>query len=97
MFNYAILVVFTALMIWGTLSLPERGDPDAPAHRKVNVVGDPVAGAYFIDNAMADAATPNIVTVVLADYRSIDTLGEVIVVFTAGMACYLILRRREDD
>jgi multicomponent Na+:H+ antiporter subunit B len=34
------------------------------------------------------------VTVVLADYRGFDTLGETIVVFAAGLACFLILRRR---
>jgi multicomponent Na+:H+ antiporter subunit B len=34
------------------------------------------------------------VTVTLADYRGFDTLGETLVVLTAGMACWLILRRR---
>jgi len=31
------------------------------------------------------------VTAVLADYRSYDTLGEVVVIFTAGLACLLVL------
>jgi multicomponent Na+:H+ antiporter subunit B len=35
------------------------------------------------------------VTVVLGDYRSFDTLGDTVVVLTAGVACILILRRRE--
>jgi multicomponent Na+:H+ antiporter subunit B len=34
------------------------------------------------------------VTAVLADYRSFDTLGEVAVIFTAAMAALLILRGR---
>ncbi len=96
-FNYIMLVVFAGLMIYATLHLPERGNPEAPMHQELNLVGKPVAGAYFIQNAYRDAATPNMVTVVLADYRSVDTLGEVIVVFTAGVACFLILRRRETD
>jgi len=34
------------------------------------------------------------VTAVLADYRGYDTLGETIVIFTAGLACILIMVRR---
>ncbi len=95
--NYILLAVFAGLLIYATVHLPARGDADAPMHRQENVVGDPVAGAYFISNAYRDAATPNMVTVVLADYRSVDTLGEVLVVFTAGVCCFLILRRRLYD
>jgi len=43
---------------------------------------------------MEDAATPNVVTTVLADYRGYDTLGETTVIFTTGIACILLLRRR---
>jgi multicomponent Na+:H+ antiporter subunit B len=42
-----------------------------------------------------DTATPNMVTSILADYRGYDTLGETTVIFTAGMSCILILRRRK--
>lgn len=34
------------------------------------------------------------VTVILADYRSFDTLGEVIVVFAGGLCCFFILNTR---
>lgn len=36
---------------------------------------------------------PNIVTSVLASYRGYDTLGEVVVVFTAAVAVLLLLGR----
>jgi len=93
--QFITLLVFAGLMTMATLELPPRGDVTAPVHQTVNKAGDPVAGAYFIQNAYRDAATPNMVTVILADYRSWDTLGEVVVVFAGGMACYFILRRRE--
>jgi len=32
---------------------------------------------------------------VLMDYRSLDTLIETVVIFTAGIACALILRRNQ--
>jgi multicomponent Na+:H+ antiporter subunit B len=37
---------------------------------------------------------PNIVTAVLASYRGFDTLGEVIVVFTAGIGVMLLIGQR---
>ena len=89
-----ILVLFAALLIYAGAGLPAYGDPEAPAHRIESAVGSPVAGSYHIQHAYRDAATPNMVTVVLADYRSWDTLGEVVVVFAGGLACYFVLRRR---
>jgi multicomponent Na+:H+ antiporter subunit B len=35
------------------------------------------------------------VTVILADYRGFDTLGEEVVIFTAGIICFLLLRKRK--
>ena len=45
---------------------------------------------------------PNIVTSVLASYRGFDTLGELTVIFTAGIGILLLLggtggRRRKDE
>ncbi len=86
------LALFGALLLYAASALPSRGDPQAPSHRERSLVGSPGAAAHYIRNAERDAAAPNIVTVVLADYRGFDTLGETLVVFTAGLVCYLILR-----
>jgi multicomponent Na+:H+ antiporter subunit B len=51
----------------------------------------------YIEEAVEQTHTPNIVTAVLADYRGYDTLGEAVVILTAGLAVILILplgRRR---
>lgn len=40
-----------------------------------------------------ECGVPNMVTAVLADYRGYDTLGETTVIFTAGVAVILLLRR----
>jgi multicomponent Na+:H+ antiporter subunit B len=37
------------------------------------------------------------VTAILADYRGYDTLGETVVIFTAGVATLLILKGRERE
>lgn len=87
------LLLFASLMIYAMTDLPPRGSADQPANRSTNDNGNPVAGTYYIEQAYNDAKTPNIVTVVLGDYRSIDTFGEQIVIYTAGLITLLVLRR----
>jgi len=95
-FSYLMLIAFGVLMLYAASGLPDRGDANAPANRDRSLAQSPGAANYYIKNAYKDADTPNMVTVILADYRSYDTLGEVTVIFTAGMVCYLILRRKKD-
>ena len=83
------------VLVWGSLVLPSFGVPDAPIHRHV-------APRYLADS-IKETNVPNVVTSVLADYRSFDTLGETTVIFTAGIGVMLLLRkarrrgRRDDD
>jgi len=92
--QYLSLAAFLAILFAVMVDLPPRGDLQAPAQKVVNEAGTPVAGTYYIQNAYKDAKTPNMVTVILADYRGFDTMGETIVVFTGGLACFFLLRRR---
>lgn len=89
-----VLAAFATVMMVAVVHLPPKGDPRSPANRAENVLNRPVAGAYYIQNAYVDAKTPNMVTVILADYRGFDTLGETVVVFAGGVACLYLLRRR---
>jgi multicomponent Na+:H+ antiporter subunit B len=92
--TYLALLLVGGILIYASSGLPNRGDPNAPPHRELSVAGTPGAEAYYIQHAEEDAHTPNIVTVILADYRGYDTLGETTVIFTAGLVCYLLLRRK---
>lgn len=85
-----LVALMGAIVVWGAGDLPQRGDPVAPA-----AVRDSVS-VYYIENAYTDTRTPNMVTAVLADYRSFDTFGEAIVVVTAALSCLLILLRRRE-
>ncbi|GAB4243661.1 MAG: hypothetical protein Kow00129_02970 [Thermoleophilia bacterium] len=80
-----LIAVFAGLVLYAASDLPNRGDLEAPANRYLS--------PYYIENAYEDAHTNNMVTVVLADYRGYDTLGETVVIFAAGLAALLILRR----
>ena len=83
------------LLIYGTWDLPRFGDPNAPAHRHV--------APDYLAEATHETGAPNVVTAVLASYRGYDTLGEVTVIFTAGIGVLLllsgsgVLRRRDPD
>ena len=78
--------MFAVLLLVASVDLPDRGDPDSPA-----AVG---IAPQYVERSLDDSETPNVVTAILADYRSMDTLGETLVVFTAALAVGLILRRR---
>jgi len=92
--NWLLLISFGALLIYASLGLPNRGDINAQMYADKSLAGSPGASSYYIRNAYRDAKTPNMVTVILADYRGYDTLGEETVILTAGLICYLILRRK---
>ena len=82
-----ITVIITGIiLIYGAMDMPDWGDPNSPASLHVS--------PRYIEKTMEETATPNVVTSVLADYRGYDTLGETTVIFTAGVSCILILRRR---
>ncbi|MBS3755931.1 MAG: DUF4040 domain-containing protein, partial [Desulfobacterales bacterium] len=50
--------------------------------------------AFFENNSYLAAHGRNIVNVILVDFRSMDTLGEIIVVATAGLAGYALIQKR---
>jgi multicomponent Na+:H+ antiporter subunit B len=74
-----------AILVYGTFGLPEFSDPNAPIHQHV--------APRYIQEAHKETGVPNVVTAVLASYRGYDTLGETIVVFTAGIGVIALLRR----
>jgi multicomponent Na+:H+ antiporter subunit B len=81
-----VVIATGAALIYGTLDMPHYGDPDAPVHRYV-------APTYLHDTP-GEIGVPNVVTSVLASYRGYDTLGEVTVIFTAGVGVLALLGYR---
>lgn len=51
------------------------------------------AGVSNIYNALGTQIAPNMVTVVIFDFRAYDTLGESIILLTAGLVVLLIFGR----
>jgi multicomponent Na+:H+ antiporter subunit B len=84
-FALLIVIVTGAVLVYGTLDMPDFGDPEAPATVHVS--------PRYIEKSYEETGVINFVTAVLASYRGFDTLGEVTVIFTAGMCVILLLRR----
>ena len=87
----AVVIVTGSLLIYGTLDMPYFGLAQDPVHLHV--------APRYINDSMQEVGVPNIVTSVLASYRAFDTLGEVVVIFTAGMgvlALLSVVRRPRD-
>lgn len=81
-----VVVATGAALIYGTLDMPHYGDPDAPVHRHL--------ASIYLHETADEIGVPNVVTSVLASYRGYDTLGEVIVIFTAAVGVLSLLGYR---
>jgi multicomponent Na+:H+ antiporter subunit B len=79
----ALMVFAAGVLFMASTALPPFGDPAAPAATHVS--------PRYIEQGRAETGAGNLVTAVLADYRGYDTLGETVVIFTAGLACLLIV------
>lgn len=76
-----LLIVLVALLAWGVLVMRDFGDPPSR-------IDD-----YMIANAQQETGSNNVVAGVLLDYRGLDTLGEVSVLFTAVTGVLLLFRK----
>ena len=81
------LPLLGALLLYAANDLPEFGDPASPPNTHISPV--------YLEQSYHETHTPNVVTSVLMDYRSLDTMIETVVIFTAGIACALLLRRQQ--
>lgn len=79
----AAAIALGIALLWGVSDLPQFADPAAPAN--LHVV------PHYLNESMQYTGIPNVVTSVLASYRGYDTLGEVVVIFTAGIGVISLL------
>jgi len=81
----AISIAVGCMLAYGMQGLPTFSDPHAPIHSHV--------AARYLELGPKETGVPNVVTAVLASYRAYDTLGETVVVFTAGVGVIALLGR----
>jgi multicomponent Na+:H+ antiporter subunit B len=79
-----VAVLTGGLLVYASGDFPAWSDPASPASTHLS--------PHFIEKAVEETSVPNIVTAVLADYRGFDTMFETAVIFSAGVAVFLLLR-----
>jgi len=88
--NRGIAKIVTATillaLIYAAFDEPSFGDPAAPIHQHV--------APWYLETTREAIDIPNVVTAVLGSFRGYDTLGEVFVVFTAGIGVLFMLGAR---
>jgi len=77
------VIANVALISYATFNVPLLGDPDAPVHQHV--------APWYLEKTVEHVDIPNVVTAILATYRGYDTLGEVFVIFVAGIGVLFLL------
>ena len=77
------------LLLYAAVDLPPY--PDGRDGQDLGKASTRVSAEY-LQKSYQKTKTPNVVTAVLMDYRAFDTLIETGVIFTAGVACALLLR-----
>ena len=78
-----VVTITGATLIYATFDMPHFMDPEAPAHNHV--------APRYLEQSYEEIHIPNVVSSVLASYRGFDTLGEVFVIFTAGIGVLALL------
>lgn len=82
---FILIFAVCSLLVYATGSMPVFGAWDSPAQSHI--------AAYYIENSLSETGIPNVVAGVLASYRGYDTLGETVVIFTAGIVILMLLGR----
>jgi multicomponent Na+:H+ antiporter subunit B len=84
--SLAVVASATLVVLYATFDKPAMGNPDAPVHQHV--------APWYLEKTPEYVDIPNVVTAVLGSFRGYDTLGEVFVVFTAGIGVLFLLSAR---
>ena len=85
--SVAVVLALVAVLLATVPALPAVGDPGAPGFQRV--------APYYL-TAAPQLGISNVVTAVLVAFRGFDTIGEIVVVVTAGIAVLAVLGREED-
>ena len=80
-----------------TLSLLIYAISDLPDFGKSIVTTNSEVTRHYINESKNEMGIPNMVTSILAGYRGFDTLGEVVVIFIAGISVLGILREKKEN
>jgi len=86
--NLFVIIICISLalsLIYASQNLFKFGDINSPVQTGVS--------SYYINNTLNEIGIPSFVAAILASYRGFDTLGETIVILTAGFGILFVLKK----
>jgi multicomponent Na+:H+ antiporter subunit B len=83
------VLIVGAGLVYAVAGMPDFGSAAAPINHHV--------APRYIETSPQEIGIPNMVTSILASYRGYDTMGEVTVIFTAGVSVIALLWRWTKD
>lgn len=87
--SFILFFLLSIILISFSLNFPEFG--------LSSITSNAPSTQYYLNQSQVDIGIPNVVTSILAGYRAFDTLGEVLVIFIAGISVLGILREEKDN
>ena len=84
-----LFLLILSLLIYAISDLPDFGKSIVTTNSEVT--------RHYINESKNEMGIPNMVTSILAGYRGFDTLGEVVVIFIAGISVLGILRQKKEN
>ncbi len=87
--SFILFFLLSIILISFSLNFPEFG--------LSSTTSDAPSTQYYLNESQVDMGIPNVVTSILAGYRAFDTLGEVLVIFIAGISVLGILREEKKN
>ena len=87
--SFILFFLLSIILISFSLNFPEFG--------LSSTTSDAPSTQYYLNESQVDIGIPNVVTSILAGYRAFDTLGEVLVIFIAGISVLGILREEKNN
>ena len=87
--SFILFFLLSIILISFSLNFPEFG--------LSSITSNAPSTQYYLNQSQVDIGIPNVVTSILAGYRAFDTLGEVLVIFIAGISVLGILREERDN
>ena len=88
-FPLLVVCITGGLLIYGVMDIIPFGQAAGPVHEYLS--------PRYVYESPNEVGVPNLVTSVLASYRGFDTLGEVTVIFTAGVGVLVLLGRSKES
>lgn len=77
---FSLVVILFMFLVFSSASFPFFGDINAITHQTI--------AKYYIQQTPEQIGANNLVTAILASFRGFDTLGELVVIFTASIGIY---------